>query len=293
MPGFRDYGQQLVAIDDLTLLIDDDDPVGIAIERDADIGAHLFYFLTQRLGRGGAAFFVDVGPVGIDANLDHFGAKFPQGERGDLVSGAIGAIDDDAPVVELQVARQRALGELDITLLRALDPGGAAYARGVGQQVRRGRIHKRFDLFLDLIGELVTVGPEQLDAVVGKRVVGGRNHHAQVRAQRARQHGDSGRRHRAEQKHVHADGGESRLHGGLDHVARKARVLANHDAVAMRAAGEQMAGRHAHFEGDFGRHGMLVGLPANAVGAEIASCHQYPLQCPPEACCARSEAKRQ
>ena len=39
-PAFRDHGQQLVAVDDVAALVDDEHAVGVAVERDADIGAH-------------------------------------------------------------------------------------------------------------------------------------------------------------------------------------------------------------------------------------------------------------
>ena len=40
-PGARDDGHELVAVDELPLLVDDEDAVGVAVERDADIGAEL------------------------------------------------------------------------------------------------------------------------------------------------------------------------------------------------------------------------------------------------------------
>jgi hypothetical protein len=62
---------------------------------------------------------------------------------------------------------------------------------------------------LDLVGQLVAVRAEQLDAVVVERIVRGGDHDAEIGAHRARQHGDRRRRHRAEQQHVHADRGEA------------------------------------------------------------------------------------
>ena len=36
-----DHGHELVAVDDVALLVDHQQAVGVAVERDADIGAHL------------------------------------------------------------------------------------------------------------------------------------------------------------------------------------------------------------------------------------------------------------
>ena len=191
----------------LALLVDDHHAVGVAVERDADVGAHLAHLVAQRLGRGRAALEVDVVAVGLDADLDHLGAQLPQRVGRHLVARAVGAIDDDAQAVEADVARQRALGDT-----RCSAPGrsrcawrGRSRSAGASSSVGRRR-HQRLDLHLGLVGQLVAVGVEQLDAVVVVGVVGGRDHHAEVGAQRARQHGDRRRRHRPEQEHVHADG---------------------------------------------------------------------------------------
>ncbi len=109
---------------------------------------------------------VDVAAVGLDADLDDLGAQLPQRFGRHLVAGAVGAIDDDAQAVEAQVLRQGALGELDIALLRAFDARGAADAVGGGQQAGGVGVDQILDLPLHLVGELVAVGIEQLDAVV-------------------------------------------------------------------------------------------------------------------------------
>ena len=95
---------------------------------------------------------------------------------------------------------------------------------------------KAFDLELGGVVELAAVGAEQLEAVVVVRVVRGGDHDAEVGAQAARHHRHARRRQRAEQAHVHADGGEAGHKRGLQHVAGQARVLADHDEVPAIAA---------------------------------------------------------
>ena len=126
---------------------------------------------------------------------------------------------------------------------------------------------------LDLVGELVAVRSEQFYAVVEIRIVRGGDHHAHVSAQRARQHGDRGRRDRPEQEHVHAGGGQPGHHGVLDHVAGQPRVLAEHHPVAVIAALEGQAGRHADLHRDFGGHWKCIGFATDAVRAEIFAGH--------------------
>ena len=90
---------------------------------------------------------------------------------------------------------------------------------GAARQLGHVAEHQLFDLELGVVGELVAVRPEQLDAVIGEGIVRGGDHHAEIGAERAGQHGDGRRRHRPEQEHVHADGGEAGHERGFDHVA--------------------------------------------------------------------------
>ena len=70
-----DDRHQLVAVDDAALLVDEHDAIGVAVERDAEIGAHLPHLLGERLRRGRADVAVDVEAVRIDAERDHLGAE--------------------------------------------------------------------------------------------------------------------------------------------------------------------------------------------------------------------------
>ena len=92
----RDQRHQLVAVENDAALVGDDQPVGIAVERDADIGAPRQHLAPHLFGRQRAAFAVDVEAVGRDAEREDLGAELPEHGRGDLVGGAVRAIDDDA-----------------------------------------------------------------------------------------------------------------------------------------------------------------------------------------------------
>jgi hypothetical protein len=60
----------------------------------------------------------------------------------------------------------------------------------------------------------------------------------------------------------------------LNHVAGKARVFADHHAVAMAAAAVEIAGGHADFQNHVGGHGAAVGLATHPVGSEIFPAHE-------------------
>ena len=91
-----------------------------------------------------------------------------------------------------------------------------------------------------------------------------------------REHRNGGRRHRAEQQHIHADRGEARDHGGFDHIAGEPRILADHRAMAMIAALKQDASRLCHLHRQF-RRDHLIGEAANSIGPEMLS--QKPASC--------------
>ena len=55
LPVVRNHGHQLVAVDQMAVLVDDQHAVGVAVERDADIGAQFADRRRERLGRGRAA----------------------------------------------------------------------------------------------------------------------------------------------------------------------------------------------------------------------------------------------
>ena len=126
LPALCNDGHQLVAVDHATALVDDQHAVGVAVERDADIGAHLPHFLDKCIGSGRADIAIDVEAVGLDADGEDFRAELPQSFGRNLVGGAVGAIDDDAQAFKGHVPWQRALGKLDVARAHVVDAPGAA-----------------------------------------------------------------------------------------------------------------------------------------------------------------------
>jgi len=99
------------------------------------------------------------------------------------------AIDDNAQAVEPQPLRKALLDELDVAAGRIVEPLGAAELEWAGAPLwplaERG-----LDLSLEFVGQLVAIRPEQLDPVIGERVVRGRDDDADIGPQAARQHRD-------------------------------------------------------------------------------------------------------
>jgi len=266
---------------EVAIAVDDHDAIGVAVERDADVGAHFADLRGERGGGGRAHVAVDVEAVRIDPHREDLGAEFPKRLRRDAVAGAVGAIDDDADAVERQGPGQGALGIFDVAVRDALDPLGASEIGGGGKASGEVGIDQGFDRGLVGVGQLGPVRTEQLDAVIVIGVVRGRNHHAEVAPHRPGEHRDARSRNRPGQQHVDANSEEAGGQRVLDHVARQPGVLADHHAVAMVAVGEDEAGRHADLHGDVRRDRRPVGAAANAIGPEILDAHRYPHACPP------------
>ncbi len=95
-PVTADQRHDLVAVDHLAVFVANDQPVGVAVQGDADVGPPVADHGRQGLRVGRAAVGVDISPVGRHPDRNDLGPKFVEGRRGDLVAGTIGAIDGDA-----------------------------------------------------------------------------------------------------------------------------------------------------------------------------------------------------
>ena len=155
--GLGDQRHHLVAVHQRAVLVDDDHPVRVAVQRDADVGAHLVHLPGHRHRVGGAAFLVDVEAVGLVVDGDDLGAQLPERGGRHLVAGAVGAVDNDPQARQRHGARQRPLGELDIAVMHAVDALGSAEPILVGERHLHLAVEHSFDAPLDLVGQLVAV----------------------------------------------------------------------------------------------------------------------------------------
>ena len=124
--------QDAVTADHLAVGIGEDDAVGIAIERDPEVGivAADQFAGVFRVERAAAA--VDVEAVGFDAGGDDFGAEFLEDQRRDEIGGAVPAIDHDFEAVQRHVVGG-VFGELDVAAARVVDPVGLADLRAAAR----------------------------------------------------------------------------------------------------------------------------------------------------------------
>ena len=208
--------------------------------------------LLQQAQVGGAAPVVDVRAVRLRGDRRHLGAEPLERLGGDAGVRAVGAVDRDPETREL--AAEALEHVLEVAIGRDLDPvdGAAAGRRGVEQ---------RLDLLLGPVGQLAPVAVEELDAVVGGRVVRSGDDHAEIegeqRDRRSRQ--DSG------EHGVAARGDDPARERLLELRPRAARVPPDEDASATGPQGRRLAELLDELCGQ-----VLADDPADAVRAEVA-----------------------
>ena len=263
--------QQLVTVVQAPRSVDQLQPVGIAIERDAVVGMVLFHRCDQRGGRGGAETGIDVLAVRAAADRDHVGAEFVEHAGRDVVGRAVGRIDDDLQALQRQLAAEGALAELDVAAARIFEFACLAEV-GRGDPLRRLLEH-RFDLTLPFVGQLLAARREKLDAVVSERVMRRTDHNSEVQAQRACHVGHAGCGQRPGQQHIDTGRREARFERGLDHVARDTRVLADQDRRLGIRRLQHTPDRVAEAQHEIGRDRRLADRAADAVGTKVSSAH--------------------
>src|SRR5262249_33064919 len=169
LPAFRNDGEQLIAIDHMAAFVNDQHAIGVTIKRDTDIGAHLPHLAANRGQIGGTAILVDVETIGINANGNDVRAELPERAGRNFICRAICAIDHNAETFERDSLRQGQLGELDVSILYAIDALRAPKVGTFGELLAEIGIKQILDLALRLVAELVAVRPEKLDPVVVER----------------------------------------------------------------------------------------------------------------------------
>ena len=180
----------------LPVVVDGQAAVGVAVEGEADVGAVLDHGRLERLEVGRAAAVVDVEAVGLGVDRDHLGAGAAQRQRPGLGRRAVGAVDDDLEAGRAggRWCRRRWATYSSIGRVVRAHPAD----RGAGRALP-GLAQPRLDRDLDRVVELVAAAGEELDAVVGHRVVGGADDITPRSAlERVGQVGDAGRRQHAE-----------------------------------------------------------------------------------------------
>ena len=184
---------------------------------------------------GRAVAVVDVEPVGLAADDGDLGTGLTEGARGDLRGSSVRGVDDD--VQSLEPVRQggQQVGDIAVGAVGERRDAADVAAGGALPLVAQPVL----DAVLEVVGELVPAPGEELDAVVGHRVVRGREHGTEVGVLLAHEVGDGRRGQHAGVAHVDAGRGEAG-HG------RRGEELARGPGVASDDGNGSVAVEGAH-----------------------------------------------
>ena len=259
---------QLVAVDDLAAAVDRQHAVAVAVEREPERVSARDHRAGEHVEVRGAAAGVDVAAVGRVGDHRHARAETPEDLRRNLVGGAVGAVEQHVHAAEVELA------EADVQLAQivlgcAAQLADAPDRGGIGARLSRA-VELALDRQLGLVGELVAVAGEELDAVVAVGVVRGGDHDGQVEAVAVDQQRRRGRRQHAAEQRVAAGGAHAGGDRRLQHLSRLARVA--HDqhlwALDPGVAGGGASERERELRGQ-----ELAGDAANAVRPEQRTGH--------------------
>ena len=221
-------GDHLVAVDHPALLIHRQAAVGVAVKGHRQVVFSLLHQAGKVLHMGGAAFAVDIGAVGRVAEEGRFGPQQPEQCPGGAHGAAVGAVHQHLhPRQSLRHGGGQVFGVADS---RQSIFGTAADLLRLRRDQRDIPVQQHpLDLVLLVVGQLVALRPEDLDAVEFIGVMGSGDHHPRRRLFLHRQVGHRRGGDNPQQHHVGAAGHQPGRHGGLQHIAGKTGILADYD----------------------------------------------------------------
>ena len=167
------------------------------------------------------------------------------------------------------MGRKAVFGVDNVAPARVFNLCGTAHAARIG--IRPGKTgiqHHGRDLVFGHIGQLVPVGIKKLYAVVLKGIVRGRNNHTQIRTHAARQKRYGRGRQRTCHDDVHTRSAQPRREGGLKHIPRQARVLADNHFMLMLTPPETNPCGQPQTQGNVHRHRVCIHRATQTIRAE-------------------------
>ncbi len=246
--------------------VDGQAAVGVAVVGQPEVCAVGHHRLLQRLHVRGSAAVVDVQPVGFGVDRDDGGARGPVGPWRSRRCRAMRAVDDDRQLIQSGGEGLADVAQVPIERVVGVDDP----ADGRTDRTVAGPGCDQFlDAVLGGVVELVPAGTEDLDPVVGHRVVRRRDHHAELGVISVGQIGHRGSGQHSDPQRVDALAGDACDHRGLQHLAAGPRIAAHHgDAAAgRRGVTEPTRGRRAQRQRQLSGQ-IAVGDTAHPVGAE-------------------------
>ena len=193
-----------------------------------------------------AAALVNVETIRMIEFARDLGTEFVEHRRGNLVGSAVSGIDINLHPLEVDLAGNRRLAELDITAGRVIETHRFAETAAV-DTLRDSAFKLLLDFRLNVVRQLHAFVREKLDAVVAVGVMRRADHDTRSQTQGLREIGDSRRGNRAAEHDINTCTRKAGLQTGFQHVTRNPGVLSDqHRGVLIRGMlREDLTGRIA------------------------------------------------
>ncbi len=256
----------LVAVDLITLMVNHDDAVTVAVQRDAHVGFLGQHARLQSAHIGRAHFFVNVHTVRLAADSNHGRTQLTQHVRGDVVGGAVGAVDHHFQAIQAQFVREGAFAELNVATRSVDDAAGFTQLSGV----HAGDLffHFGFNGLFYVIRQLGAVDREELDAVIIKRVVRGGDNDTGFGTEGTGQIGYRRSRHRAGERGRQTRCRQTGFQRRLQHIARDTGIFTNDD-FARTVACQHLACRPSQLQDEIRGDRRIAHATTNPIGTKI------------------------
>ena len=169
--------QDVVAGDDIALLIHAQAAVSVAVVGKADVEMILDHELLQALDVGGTGIVVDVQAVRLVVDDIGVGTQSIEHRLRDVPAGTVGAVQADLDPLEGVDAQADEVAHVAVAACHVVHGAADVLAVGKGQlrPVLIEDVELAVDVVLDqqqgLFGHLLAVAVDELDAVVVERVV--------------------------------------------------------------------------------------------------------------------------
>ena len=190
--------EDVVAGDDVALLVHAQAAVGIAVIGEAHIKAVVQNEFPQTLDVGGAGVGIDVVAVGVSVDDVGLRAQGIEDALGDVPGSAVGAVETHLLALEGILTHADQVADVAVTAGDVVDGAADLLPLGQGQlrpflaEDRQLAVEIGLDEGDDTLVHLLAEGVDELDAVVGVGVVGGGDHDAAVEILGPGHEGDGG-----------------------------------------------------------------------------------------------------
>ena len=227
--------QNMVASDDITLLIHTQAPVSIAIVGEAHIQALFHHEFLQALDVSGAGVQVDVQAVGLVVDDIGICAQSIEHRFSNIPACAVGAVQTDLDALEGIDAQRDQITHVAVAACHIVHSASDVLTMGKGQL--RPVLIEHMKLAVDvvlhqqqsLLGHFLTVAVDQLDAVIVVGIMAGGDHDTTIKVIHTGNVGHGRGGSDVQQVGICARSGQASDQAILEHIRAATGILTNDD----------------------------------------------------------------